>query len=33
LRAAGATGNRFNMTEKLAKKFDRQTGPIKELLG
>ena len=33
LRAAGATGDRFNMTEKLAKKFDRQTGPIKELLG
>ena len=33
LRAAGAAGDRFNMTEKLAKKFDRQTGPIKELLG
>ena len=33
LRAAGTAGDRFNMTEKLAKKFDRQTGPIKELLG
>ena len=33
LRVAGAAGDRFNMNEKLAKKFDASTGPIKELLG
>ena len=33
LRVAGAAGDRFNMNEKLAKKFDTSTGPIKELLG
>jgi hypothetical protein len=32
LRAAGQNCDRFNMTEKLAKKFDNATGPVKELL-
>ena len=32
LRAAGATVDRFNMDEKTAKKFDRDTGPVKELM-
>jgi hypothetical protein len=32
LRAAGANVDRFNMDEKLAKKFDSHNGPIKELL-
>jgi hypothetical protein len=32
LRAAGQNVDRFNMTEKLAKKFDASTGPLKELL-
>ena len=32
LRAAGQNCDRFNMNEKLAKKFDSSTGPVKELL-
>lgn len=32
LRAAGVTCDRFNMDEKLAKKFDNGHGPLKELL-
>ena len=32
LRAAGQHHDRFNMTEKLAKKFDSENGPLKDLL-
>lgn len=32
LRAAGVTCDRFNMTDKLATKFDSSTGPLKEVL-
>jgi hypothetical protein len=32
LRAAGQNVDRFNMSEKLAKKFDASTGPLKEVL-
>jgi hypothetical protein len=32
LRAAGQNVNRFNMTDKMAKKFDVSTGPLKEVL-
>ena len=32
LRAAGVNCERFNMSEKLAKKFDSGSGPLKELL-
>ncbi len=32
LRAAGQNGDRFNMNENLAKKFDAGTGPLKEVL-
>ena len=32
LRAAGQNVNRFNMSEQLAKKFDNETGPLKEVL-
>ncbi|MEC9095741.1 MAG: hypothetical protein VX776_03855, partial [Planctomycetota bacterium] len=32
LRAAGANVDRFNMDDKLAKKFDKATGPVKEIL-
>jgi hypothetical protein len=32
LRAAGQNCDRFNMNDKLAKKFDASTGPVKELL-
>ena len=32
LRAAGQNVDRFNMTEKLAKKFDASTGPLREVL-
>ena len=32
LRAAGQHCDRFNMTEKLAKKFDSENGPLKDLL-
>ncbi len=32
LRAAGQNVDRFNMNEKLAKKFDASTGPLKEVL-
>jgi len=32
LRAAGQNVDRFNMDDKLAKKFDAGNGPIKELL-
>lgn len=32
LRAAGQSCDRFNMSEKLAKKFDSANGPLKELL-
>jgi hypothetical protein len=32
LRAAGQPCDRFNMSEKLAKKFDTGIGPIKDLL-
>jgi len=32
LRTVGANVDRFNMDEKLAKKFDNATGPLKEIL-
>ena len=32
LRAAGQGCDRFNMSDKLAKKFDDSTGPLKEVL-
>ena len=32
LRAAGQTVDRFNMSEQLAKKFDNDSGPVKELM-
>jgi hypothetical protein len=32
LRSAGVPVERFNMTEKLAAKFDASTGPIREIL-
>jgi hypothetical protein len=32
LRAAGQNVDRFNMDDKLAKKFDDSTGPLKEVL-
>ena len=32
LRTVGANVDRFNMDEKLAKKFDKATGPLKEIL-
>ena len=32
LRAAGQNVDRFNMTEQLARKFDNQTGPLREVL-
>jgi len=32
LRAAGQNGDRFNMDDKMAKKFDSGTGPLKEVL-
>ncbi|MEM7475799.1 MAG: DUF1552 domain-containing protein [Planctomycetota bacterium] len=32
MRVAGYTCERFNMSEKLAKKFDRSSGPLKEIL-
>ncbi|MHC2068201.1 DUF1552 domain-containing protein [Bremerella sp. T1] len=32
LRAAGVTCDRFNMSDKLAKKFDSGNGPLKEIL-
>jgi hypothetical protein len=32
LRAAGQNGDRFNMNDQMAKKFDASTGPLKELL-
>ncbi len=32
LRAAGQNVDRFNMNDKLAKKFDASTGPLKEVL-
>lgn len=32
LRAAGQPSDRFNMSEKLAKKFDPASGPLKEIL-
>jgi hypothetical protein len=32
LRAAGQNGDRFNMNDQLAKKFDASTGPLKEVL-
>ena len=32
LRAAGVNCDRFNMNDKLAKKFDDSTGPLKEVL-
>ena len=32
LRAAGQNVDRFNMDDKIAKKFDRGNGPVKELL-
>ena len=33
LKAAGKNCDRFNMSEKLAKKFDAGNGPLRELLG
>ena len=32
LRASGVSGDRYNMSEKLAAKFDSGTGPLKEVL-
>lgn len=32
LRSAGVQGDRFNMSEQLAKKFDSGSGPLKEVL-
>jgi hypothetical protein len=32
LRSAGVQSDRFNMSEKLAKKFDSGSGPLKEIL-
>ena len=32
LRASGVSGDRYNMSEKLAAKFDSETGPLKEIL-
>jgi len=32
LRSAGVQGDRFNMSEQLAKKFDSGSGPLKEIL-
>ncbi len=32
LRSAGVRGDRFNMSEQLAKKFDSGSGPLKEVL-
>ena len=32
LRSAGVTVDRFNMSEKLAAKFDSSTGPLNEIL-
>jgi hypothetical protein len=32
LRAAGQKLDRFNMNDQLARKFDTQAGPLKELL-
>jgi hypothetical protein len=32
LRSAGVDCERFNMSEKLAKKFDSGSGPLKEVL-
>jgi hypothetical protein len=32
LRVAGQNCDRFNMNDKLAKKFDSSTGPLKEVL-
>ena len=32
LQAAGVQCERFNMSEKLAKKFDSGSGPLKEVL-
>ncbi len=32
LRSAGVPGDRFNMSEQLAKKFDSGSGPLKEVL-
>jgi len=32
LRTTGVQGDRFNMTEKMAAKFDSGTGPLKEIL-
>ena len=32
LRSAGVHGDRFNMSEQFAKKFDSGSGPLKEVL-
>jgi hypothetical protein len=32
LRASGVEIDRFNMTEKMAAKFDSGTGPLREIL-
>ena len=32
LRASGVNADRFNMSEKLSKKFDSETGPLREVL-
>ena len=32
LRASGVSGDRYNMSEQLAAKFDSATGPLKEIL-
>ena len=32
LRASGVSGDRYNMSEKMAAKFDSGTGPLKEIL-
>ena len=32
MRVSGVEGDRFNMTEAMAKKYDSGTGPLKEIL-
>ena len=32
LRSVGVSGDRFNMSDKMAKKFDSGSGPLKEIL-
>jgi hypothetical protein len=32
LRVSGVSGDRFNMSDAMAKKYDSGTGPLKEIL-